>query len=102
MSGVLETGVSGEFRASHDDPRKLQPRHWHTWLVEAWFPAGSDARDWLAELDRVLARLDGTHLEPEFAWNEPLARLIGETMLDCVEVVVRRPGERLHGRWRRS
>lgn len=94
------TGVSGEFRASHDDPRGM-PKHWHTWQVEAWFPEGSDGRDWLAELDRVLLRLDGKHLEPEYAWNEPIARVIGEAMLDCVEVEVRRDRERLSAKWRR-
>lgn len=61
------TGVLGEFRASHDDPRGLLPRHWHTYEVEAWFSAGPDMRDLRDELDRVLLRLDGQHLEPENA-----------------------------------
>lgn len=97
-----QTGVDGEFRASHDDPRRTKSRHWHTWQVTAWFPAGSDARDWLHELDLALRRLDGRHLEPEFAWGEPLAKMIGEWMLDCVEVEIRRPGERIRAKWVRQ
>jgi DNA-binding CsgD family transcriptional regulator len=93
------TGVDGEFRASHDDPRGQKRRHWHTWQVTAWFPAGSDARDWLHELDLVLGRLDGRHLEPEYAWGEPLAKMIGEFMADCVEVDISRPGERIRAKW---
>jgi hypothetical protein len=98
--GTATTGVTGEFRASHDDPKGRLPRHWHTWEVTAWFPEGTDGRDWLYELDQVLGRLDGKHLEPEYAWNEAIARLVGTTMLDCVEVEVRRDRERIHGRWR--
>lgn len=98
---MMQTRVDGEFRASHDDPRGDLPRHWHTWQVRAWFPEGNDGRDLLLELDRALLRLDGTHLEPDFAWCEPLAKVVGE-FLGCDEVEVSRDRERISGRWRRD
>jgi hypothetical protein len=98
--GYAQTGIGGEFRASHDDPRGEIGRHWHSYLVEAWFPSGADARDRQAEIERLLKRIDGTHLEDEYAWGERLAAQIGIAMPECVEVVIRREHERIYARWR--
>lgn len=100
---MMETGVTGSFTASHDDPRGIEPpKHSHTYQVDAWFPNGTDGRDWLEELDRVCARLNGQYLDADSAWCEPLAKLIGEFLTPCTEVVIRRDDARIHGRWKRE
>lgn len=92
-------GVSGSFRAWHDDPLGLEGRHEHVWEVTAWFapPNRVDARCYLAALRTLLERWNGTVLPPEMAWNEDIARVVG-TLANCVEVEVRRPDAGIHAR----
>lgn len=97
---MILTGVSGKFSATHDCPDGGAP-HQHEWHVTAWFetPCRADARCHLAALDTVLASWNGTHLPAELAWGEDIAFAVGR-LVNCVEVVVSRPDERMHARWK--
>ncbi len=96
---MILTGVSGKFSATHDCPDGGGP-HAHEWHVTAWFsqPHRADARCYLVALDTVLSTWEGTHLPPEIAWGEDIARTVG-LLANCVEVVVSRPDERIYARW---
>ena len=90
------TGVGGIFSASHHSPEGVL--HGHSYEVWVWFDH-ADARDLKARLDKVLARLDHTHLADELAWGEGLAEFIAGELPGCHEVEVRRPLERIGARW---
>lgn len=98
MTGRTLTGVSGTFTASHccaeDTP------HSHTWEVLAWFePRGRhDAVNYRATLDRLLHAWEGKTLPPHLQYGEEIAEWIGR-LVDCVEVVISRPDERIYARW---
>jgi hypothetical protein len=97
MSGVL-IGVSGSFTAAH---RCAEPElHVHRWHVTAWFdcPTRIDARLHKAGLDMLLAGWEGKPLPVDLEWNEDIARAVG-TLVNCVEVEVRRDAEGIHARW---
>ena len=97
---MKQTGVSATLHASHDDPRGDLPRHWHSREIIAWFSHLGDARDRRVELDESLATLQGMHLDPSIAWGEDLAEHLAKQLPGCVEIEIRRPGERLLARWR--
>lgn len=98
--GEMLLGISGKFTATHNCPEGGNP-HDHEWHVTAWFKNNfrSDARCYLAMIDTLLARLDGTFLPNDLSWGEDIARQLAITV-NCMEVEVSRPVDRIHARWR--
>jgi hypothetical protein len=94
-----QVGVSGSFTASHFPPEGGD-LHSHTWHVTAWFdaPTRADGRCYLAALDALLDGWNGSILPADLAWCEDIARAVG-ALVNCVAVEVRRPDDRIHGRW---
>jgi hypothetical protein len=94
------TGVGGHFCCAHRSPEGHL--HGHTWSVRAWWPRGEDARDLLARLNAVTARLDHTQLPDAIASGESLAcHIAAQLGGDVVEVEISRDAERIFARWRR-
>ena len=91
------TGVGGVFSASHHSPEGAL--HGHSYEIWAWFPAGVDARVLQEQLLAVLEPLDHACLPDELGWGEALAEHVGGQLLNCLEVEVRRPLERISARW---
>ncbi len=93
-------GVSGQFTATHVCVE--ESAHPHTWEVMAWFSVSdrTDARCYRASLDALLSAWDGGALPSDIEWGEDIARAVG-TLVNCVEVIVSRPDERIHAKWRR-
>jgi hypothetical protein len=98
MIGHTFTGVSGSFVAHHCG---FEGRpHPHHWEVKAWWTprVPHDARNYRANLDRLLGSWNGRHLPPYLQSGEEIAAWIGR-FLGCAEVIVSRPDERIYARW---
>lgn len=95
------TGVGGFICAAHRDKDTGQ-LHGHTWEVEAWFKARSNAVELQRELQTVLAGFDHQELPQHFAWGEELASEILRQLNDCYEVKVSRASERIYAIARRK
>lgn len=95
----LETGVTASFCAAHRSPEG--ETHGHSYSVTAWFSNDDrrDARCMMAALKTMLSLWDHKELPENMAWGEDIARAVG-TLANCVEVVVSRPLEGFHARWR--
>ncbi len=96
---MTESGVTGTFSAAHHSPEGAL--HGHSYQVTAWFRNEDhrDARCFKAALQAMLALWDHKVLPAELSWGEDIARAVG-TLANCVEVVVSRPIEGFHARWR--
>jgi 6-pyruvoyl-tetrahydropterin synthase len=94
---MILTGVGCFFSATHNAPEG--GTHGHSYEVIAWFPEGQDARRLQAQLIAVTDPLDHSVLPDRLSSAEALAAYIGHSLVNCVEVEVRRPLERLYARW---
>jgi 6-pyruvoyl-tetrahydropterin synthase len=92
------TGVGCFFSATHHVPEGGDP-HGHSYEVIAWFPEGEDARRLQAQLIAVTEAFDHKVLPDRLASGEALAAYIGHALVNCVEVEIRRPLERIYARW---
>jgi hypothetical protein len=95
---MILTGVGCFFSATHNAPEG-GGTHGHSSEVIAWFPEGQDARRLQAQLIAVTDPLDHGVLPERLASGEALAAYIGHSLVNCVEVEVRRPLERIYARW---
>lgn len=95
--GRILTGVSGHICAAHLSPEGVL--HGHTWTVRAWWVAGGDARDHLAQLDIATAAYCHTLLPAACTSGETIAAALAEQMPGCVAVEVFREPERIFARW---
>lgn len=94
---MILTGVGCFFSATHNAPEG--GTNGHSYEVIAWFPEGQDARRLQAQLIAVTDPLDHKLLPDRLASAEALAGYIGHSLVNCVEVEVRRPLERMYARW---
>ena len=96
---MLLTGVTASFCAAHRSPEGVV--HGHSYRVTAWFPneERKDARCFKAALQAILTVWDHKTLPEEMEWGEDIASAVG-TLANCVEVLVERPLEGFHAKWR--
>jgi len=87
------TGVGAIISAAHRSRDGVM--HGHTWEIIAWFEEGRCAVELQTELQNYLKMFDHSVLGDEIAWGEALCKAILQGM-DCVDVEVRRPLERLY------
>lgn len=96
---MIEAGVTSHFSAAHRSPEGEM--HGHSFQVTAWF-TNDDRRDircMKAALDTMVSQWDHKELSADLSWGEDIARAVG-TLANCVEVLVSRPLEGFHARWR--
>lgn len=97
---MTETGVGGVICAAHTDPQGRL--HGHTYEVRAWFPAGADALELQARLNRALEPFDHAELQHELCRGEALCEAIAEQLPGAIEIEISRPLERIFARWRNN
>lgn len=96
-AGKCFTFVAVDFYATHDDPKKIKPTHGHQWFVRAWFPAGSDGRDLMPQVESIRDELHNTHIPG--LWGEGVAATFGQRLAKCVAVDVWREDQPFGARW---
>lgn len=102
---TILTWVKGRIDSAHRDPFGGSGVHGHTWQVEAAWPGEPrlDERVLRAMLDRQLADLDHKLLDDVEGLGgdttaENIAQRLGESLPDCLAVIVGRPDHRAE--WR--